>query len=421
MSDDHAPQPPHAVGDLLAVLEVTRQLASTTDLQRLLTAVERSTRQVLDCERVSVFLNDHRTGELVSRVATGVGEVRFPADRGIAGAVFRTGRPLHVPDAYADPRFNPEVDRRTGFTTRDVLAAPLLGWDNAVLGVLQALNKRRGPFGEWDTVLLTTLSAQAGVAVQRHLLLDELAEKQRLLRDLAIARMIQQGLLPKRPPELPDYDIAGWSHPADETGGDFYDYQPLPGGRLALTLADATGHGIGPSLMAAECRALVRALWPEVDGLGALVARVNRLLCADLPEGKFVTAFFGLLDLSAGRLNYLSAGQGPILVVRGATGGVEELPPQGIPLGCLPDIPYDPPGEVVLAPGDLLALFTDGFFEWGDESRQPFGSERLKELLRAERGHSAAEIIRAVYDAVRTFTGGTPQRDDLTAVVVKRV
>src|SRR4051794_35902214 len=89
-------QPPHAVGDLLAVLEVSRQLASNTDLQRLLTTVERSTRQVLDCERVSVFLHDSRTGELYSRVATGVGEVRFPADRGIAGAVFRSGKTLHI-------------------------------------------------------------------------------------------------------------------------------------------------------------------------------------------------------------------------------------------------------------------------------------------------------------------------------------
>jgi phosphoserine phosphatase len=413
-------QPPHAVGDLLAVLEVSRQLASTTDLQRLLTAIERSTRQVLDCERVSVFLYDGRTAELYSRVATGVGEVRFSADRGIAGAVFRTGQALHIPDAYADPRFNPDVDRRTGYTTRDILAAPLVGWDNTTLGVLQALNKRRGSFSAWDETLLDTLSAQAGVAVQRHLLLDELAEKQRIERDLSIARMIQQSLLPDSPPELPGYEIACWNLPADETGGDYYDFQRFADGRLALTLADATGHGIGAALMAAECRALARALWSAADGLDALVARVNRLLSADLPEGKFVTAFFGLLDAGSARLTYLSAGQGPVLVVRGATGEVEELPPQGVPLGISPDIPYDRPAEVVLGAGDFVALFTDGFIEWPDARRERFGDRRMRELLRARRDRPAAEIIRAAHEAVRAFAGDAPQRDDLTAVVLKR-
>lgn len=412
--------PDRRVNDLLAVLEVARRLAATTDLQPLLEAVVHSTIRVLDCERASVFLHDPRTDELYSRVATEALEARFPAKLGIAGETLRTGQVQRIDDAYADPRFNPAIDRQTGFRTRSILSCPLVGWDNVPLGVLQALNKRGGPFGDWDETLVLALGAQAGVAVQRRRLLDELAEKQRLQRDLEVARMIQQGLLPAEAPRLPGYDVAGWNRPADLTGGDYFDFQLVAGNKLALAVADATGHGIGPALMAAECRALARAAWGDSDDLAGTVARVNRLLCADLPEGKLVTAFFGLLDPAAHRLRYLSAGQGPVLLLRAATGAVEELPPQGVPLGVMPDFPYDVPGDVALGPGDCLALFTDGFFEWPDPAKQPFGPERVQELLRAHRQRPATEMIRLVHEAVGAFTRGTPQRDDLTAVIVKR-
>src|SRR5439155_2452087 len=114
-------------------------------------------------------------------------------------------------------------------------------------------------FDPWDHELVKTFSAQVGVAVQRQLLLEHYAEKQRIERDLNIARDIQQGLLPKADAKLSGFDIAGWNKPADETGGDCYDYLPLADGSLAITIADATGHGIGPALMIAECRALFRA------------------------------------------------------------------------------------------------------------------------------------------------------------------
>src|SRR5205823_5224214 len=157
------------------------------------------------------------------------------------------------------------------------------GWDNEPVGVLQVLNKRAGPFGPWDEALAKTFSAQAGVAVQRQLLLEEFAKKQRFERDMDIARQIQQGLLPKRPPAAAGFDIAGWNRPADETGGDFYDFKELPGGAVAITIADVSGHGIGPALVVAECRALVRASLVQTQELDRLMPLVNRLLCEDVP------------------------------------------------------------------------------------------------------------------------------------------
>jgi sigma-B regulation protein RsbU (phosphoserine phosphatase) len=414
--------PDGRIADLLAVLEVSRRLAATAELQPLLEIIEQSARKVLDCERASLFLHDRRTDELYSRVATGGRPVRFAAGLGFAGQVFRTGQLINVPDAYADPRFNAAIDRQTGFRTRSLLTCPLSGWDNTTVGVLQVLNKRSGPFDAWDEVLAQTFGAQAGVAVQRQLLLEEYERKRRFARSLEIAREIQQGLLPGHPPTVEGFDIAGWSQPAEETGGDFFDFQELAGGLLAVTVADASGHGIGAALVAAECRALLRATLVEAVPLGQILARVNLLLCADLAEGRFVTAFLGLLGSgAAGGMDYVSAGHGPVLFFERATGTFRELSVQGIPLGLMSDFPYEPPGPVAFAPGDLLVIVTDGVFEWTDTRGESFGVGRLQEQIRRDHALPAAEIIRRMYRDVLDFVGDCPQPDDLTAVVIKRV
>jgi phosphoserine phosphatase len=409
------------IADLRAVLEVTRELASTSDLSALLRTVEKAALSVLECERATVFLYDRDRHELYSRLATGVDAIRFSADRGIAGQVVRTGEVIDVPDAYADPRFNPEIDRQTGFRTRNMITFPLLGFDNTVVGVLQVLNKSRGDFDPWDSELVRTFGAQVGVALQRQLLLEHFAEKKRLERDLNIARDIQQGLLPDADPCVPGYDIAGWNKPADATGGDCYDYLALPDGCLALTIADATGHGIGPALMIAECRALFRASMSLTHDLTAVVGRVNNLLCEDLPDDRFVTAFFGLLDPAAHVLSWISAGHGPLIKYLRAEDRIVELKANGMPLGIVSDVPFSEVDRFEMRPGDMMAVVTDGFFEWARPDKELFGLERTYHILRASRDRPAGEIIRTLHEAVLEFARGTPQADDLTAVVIKRL
>ncbi|MFM8705019.1 MAG: PP2C family protein-serine/threonine phosphatase, partial [Planctomycetia bacterium] len=266
MSVDSAAMPHdehRRIADLERLLEVARHLGATVDLDLLLEAIASAATTVLDCERATVFLYDRTAGELSSRLATGIAdspisEIRFPVTRGIAGEVARTGRVVNLADAYADPRFNPEFDRRSGFRTRNLLTVPLADHDGGIVGVLQVLNKRSGSFDDRDEQMAGFLGGQAGVAVQRQTLLGHFAEKQRIQRDLNIARDIQQGLLPKQQPAVAGFDIAGWNRPADETGGDFYDFLPLGEGGLAVIIADVTGHGIGPALVVAEVRALFR-------------------------------------------------------------------------------------------------------------------------------------------------------------------
>jgi phosphoserine phosphatase len=409
------------ISDLQSVLEVSRELAATSELTPLLQKVELAARSVLDCERATVFLYDREHNELYSRMATGVDEIRFNADLGIAGEVVRSGKLDKVPDAYADPRFNPEIDRQTGFKTRNMITVPLRGFDDSIVGVLQVLNKASGAFESWDDELASTFGAQVGIAVQRQMLLEEYAEKQRIQADLMIARNIQQGLLPTKAPEVSGYDIAGWNKPADETGGDCFDFVELDNGMLALTVADATGHGIGPALMAAECRALFRATVCLSQDLSEVSTRINDLLCEDLLDDRFVTAFIGILSPEAHRLSYLSAGHGPLIKYIRKTDEIIELAANAVPLGIMPKMEFDPPDEFDMQPGDMMILVTDGFFEWANEGGEQFGIERMCDLLRQHRDCTCEEIIHALHEAVVAFSEGTIQSDDLTAVIVKRL
>ncbi len=250
------------------------------------------------------------------------------------------------------------------------------------------------------------------------------AETQRKMdkikRDLDIARSIQQGLLPKQPPEAPGYDIAGWNLPADETGGDYFDWQALPEGRVALSLADVTGHGVGPALVTAVCRAYSRASLTGGDDLGELMDRINDLLVVDLPDDRFITFVVALLDTNDNAVDLLSAGHGPILHYYAKTGEVEVFAAQGVPLAVMPDFGYGPARRHDMAPGDVLIMLTDGFFEWADATGRQYGLQRLEQFVADHADASAQDLIDRLYQDVLDYAGGTEQDDDLTAVVIKR-
>lgn len=406
--------------DLNVLIDVSRRLGETFELDPLLKTIEQAGLAALECERATVFLYDAATDELFSRVATGTGEIRFPCRLGIAGEAARTRSVIHVPDAYADGRFNQEIDRQTGYRTRNLLTVPLVAPDGELMGVLQVLNKRSGAFEPHDELLATALGSLTGIAIKRQILLDAAAVKMRLERDIDLAREIQQQLLPRENPKLAGFDIAGWNRPADQTGGDCYDFFPVGEESLAVMVADATGHGIGPALIMAQCRSLLRALCDSGAGLAEVVAKVNNLLEEDLPADRFVTAFYGVLDAPERRLDYVSAGHGPMLRYHAATGQMDTLGATGLPMGILPGVEMPCGPTILFEPGDLFIILTDGFIEWTRPDGEQYGEERLTELIR-RRGHeSSARLIELVYEEVARFGEGTPQRDDLTAVIIKK-
>jgi serine phosphatase RsbU (regulator of sigma subunit) len=221
-------------------------------------------------------------------------------------------------------------------------------------------------------------------------------------------------------PNVEGYELAGWNDPADETGGDYFDWITLPDGRAMITLADVTGHGIGPALVTAVCHAYGRASLPLGPDLSAAMGRINGLLMDDLPRGKLVQLVAAVVA-PGGSIHMLSAGHGPLLVYRAATREFERHNAHAVPFGVMVAVAYGPAQEVDLETGYMLVLITDGFFEWEDRDGEQFGLDRLESAIRDHAELPPQEIIGAMHAAILAFTSGTPQADDLTAVIIKRV
>jgi sigma-B regulation protein RsbU (phosphoserine phosphatase) len=249
----------------------------------------------------------------------------------------------------------------------------------------------------------------------------ERASREKIERDLDLAREIQVSLLPTAPPTAPGFEIAGWNRPADQTGGDYFDWLDMPDGRIIITLADVTGHGIGPALIVSVCRAYMRASASTGGaGLAEAMTRANDLLHADIPANRFVTAAVGVLTPEESRLDLVSAGQAPLLFYEAATGTVHNWDADVLPLGIMGGVDFDDPRVVRFASGDLLLLTTDGFMEWPDPDGRQFGSDGLEAFLREHHALTPDDLIAKLYEAVLAHARGVEQGDDLTALVIKR-
>jgi phosphoserine phosphatase len=411
---------------LRRILDVARRLAAPFELRELLAQIIDCGRDILRADRGSVFLYDDKTRELYLFVAHGVKEIRFSIDKGIAGQCARDRRIINVPDCYADPRFNQEIDKQTGYRTQGLIAMPLIGLDDELVGVLQLLNAADGRFSDNDEYLADMLAHQAATAIQRVRLLSDHLERSKLERELDVARTIQMGVLPKALPTLAGYDLAGASTPASQTGGDIYDVVPLPdvdgaAQRLFLLLADATGHGVGPALSVTQVRGMTRLALRLGAPLQAVFAQVNRQLCTDLSSERFVTAFFGMVDPARHEVTYISAGQAPLLLYRAATNTCESIHASTLPLGIIDCPQVDEVKPMSLAPGDCLILLTDGFFECQNPQGEQMGAQRVGEVIKQHHDAPAQAILDAIVAAMKAFTCGAPLLDDITALIVKRI
>ncbi|CAN5606568.1 hypothetical protein BH09PLA1_BH09PLA1_15670 [soil metagenome] len=253
-------------------------------------------------------------------------------------------------------------------------------------------------------------------------------ERTKIQRDLALARKIQMDVLPKDVPPCLGYDVAAYSLPAEQTGGDIYDLVALtledghPDGQpsLVLLLADAAGHGVGPALSVTQVRAMLRIGVRLRADLEKVLEQINRQLCQDLGAERFVTAFLGLLDPNANIVTYQSAGQAPLLHFRARHQDFNWLGSSQIPLGI--DEQPDSQGtlKISLEPGDLIVLLTDGFYEYPNATGDQFSTQRVADVVRANYTKPAKEILAELLIATRTFAEGAPQMDDMTALIIKR-
>ena len=407
--------------ELAELLEVTRKLAAPFELSTMLSTVVDAGRRVLRADRGSVFLFDEAKHELALTVATQLEPIRMPADRGIVGECVRTRAIINVPDCYADPRFNQELDRRTGYRTRCLLTLPLIDHDGRLIGVLQLLNKDGGVFDEHDERVAAALAAQCAVALHRVQMMETRLLTEKLDREISVAREIQMSALPKQMPPIAGYEGAGIFRPTDQTGGDLFDFVRIADDQLILLMGDATGHGIGPALSATQVRAMVRVALRLGASLDDLYRQVNNQLVEDLPEDRFVTAFLGVLDAASHCVKYHSGGQGPLLHFRVATQEFEWHGPTTFPMGAWPQQDLDAAQSIELEPGDILGLISDGIYEYVNPDGALFGQERVAETIRQHQDKPMTELAELLLVAAREFGGTAPQADDVTILLLRRL
>ena len=407
------------VRDMEVILEVTSKLAAPFDLTTMLSEVVNAAKQVLRADRGSVWLYDAAANELVLEIATGIAPVRVPANAGIVGACAHDRRIINVADCYGDERFNREVDRASGYRTRCMLALPLIDHKGVLVGVMQVLNKAGGVFDADDEILARALAAQCAVALQRVRMTEALIEGEKLRQELEMARVVQMSTLPAVMPSIPGYDVFGMSRPASLTGGDTFDLAVLEQGLLTV-LGDATGHGIGPALSVTQMHAMLRMAFRLGADLETAFLQVNNQLAETIADDRFITAFIGLLDTSTHRLRFHSGGQAPILHYRASLGTCERYNPTSFPLAAMPLATLRPPVIIELMPGDVMALLSDGIYEYCDRANEPFGEERVQAILQSHHRAPMAELSSVLLSGVEAFARGAPQEDDITIVLVKR-
>lgn len=415
-----AQQQQKQITQLSLLFEATRLLNSTLDLAELLELILKIARQEVKADRGSVFLVDAKQKELWSIVAFGLDhqEIRMPWGKGIAGRVAETAETVNIENAYEHPAFEPSFDQRFNYQTRSLLGMPIRHYTGEVVGVIQLLNKTTGNrFTEEDEDFLSKLSGHMAMALENARLHRESLEKQRMEKELALARGIQRSLLPDQPPVIPGFELAVANEPCFECGGDYYDFLHLGPQSLLLVVADVEGKGVSSALVMSNLQATLRALVMHLHSLEVLALSLNEMIYNDTKSEKYLSCFLGLVDTRRNGLHYINAGHVPPILVDGATGTHTFLEEGGTVIGLFPKTDYTR-GTAQLKAGDILVCCTDGILEACNQNDEEFGSEKLAAAVLRHRHKTSQGIIEAVLAEVNHWCDGI-QADDKVLMVMK--
>jgi sigma-B regulation protein RsbU (phosphoserine phosphatase) len=405
---------------LVKILEIMYRLAAPETLPELLREIVEVGKLAIVAEAGVLWLLDRPSGDLVMVIPPAAEPERLKIGTGHAGQCGDSLEVTNIHECREDDCFQAAPVNVGGFETRSLLNVPILGQENQVLGVMQWLGEYPGQFDRHDTWIAPALAAEAAIAIQHSEMTSELLASAILNQEVAVAREIQISTLPDSMPNVDGYDVHGQFLPTDHTGGDLYDLVVLDG-RLFILLGDATGHGFGPALSATQMQAMLRVAFRLGADLDSAYMHVNNQLNEDLPDDRFITAFVGFLDPATHELEFHSGGQGPILVYRAAADDCEWFKPTSFPVGIMELDGTAPAMRLELESGDILAVISDGVYEYGRADGTQFGEDGVKEIMR--QGHTLAmsQLSQKLVDAVFEFGGDAPQADDITLVLVRRL
>ncbi len=409
--------------NLKECFRVSGLINSSLELDQVLENIMTTSRSILKADACSLMLVDEKRDELVFEVAQGPaadklkGGMRIGRGQGIAGHVYETGEPLLIENAYADPRFNREFDRVTGYRTQTILCVPLKIKER-VIGVSQVINKLDGSsFNDEDDETLSLLCSNAAIAVENARLHHEILRRQQIEQDLAFATNIQLSFLPQDMPRLQGFRFAAQYQAAQEIGGDFYDFIPLDDNRIGILIGDVSGKGVASALFMARFTTDFRFQAIREKDPETLIRGINERVCRQSCQGMFVTLLFMVIEKNSGDAVYVNAGHLPPIIWNSSGGKYATVRGSGgPPIGIVPGQQYRS-ARMPLSPGDCILLSTDGLIEAKDEQGGRFGWERIENCLR-EGGSDVESVKSRITLSLSDFVRQCPQADDTTLVLV---
>jgi serine phosphatase RsbU (regulator of sigma subunit) len=406
---------------LTALVEIMQNLGKALSLDDVLSKILASLFKIfLQADRGFIVL-EQPDGKLIPRWTKARREDNADSiriSRTICRQVMDAKEAVLSADAANDQRFDMSQSM-ADFRIRSMMCAPLIDSEGKALGVLQidTLDQRKR-FQAEDLELFVSVASQASVAIQNAQLFEQSLKQREVERDLQLAREVQQGFLPDRKPEIPGFEFYDYYQPADQIGGDYFDYIVLPNGRLAVVVADVVGHGVAAALLMAKLSAETRyALLSEANPAAA-ITRINERLCQQQAH-RFVTMVLVVIDPKTAKGQVVCAGHMPP-IHRKADGSIVEPGEKcaGLPLGITDAMGYEQE-EFALRSGETLTLYTDGINECADASGAMYSIDRLRQHI-VKSSTPPDELGTLIISDVRRFLGKELQNDDMCLVCFGR-
>jgi sigma-B regulation protein RsbU (phosphoserine phosphatase) len=408
------------VEELSFLNDLARAIGASTNLQEILQTISHRTLQAIRAEQGVITLINAQASDptktLVRDMGTAVAQQPFRPHQMLLGWMHRYKTPLLLNDPRGDERFR---GVNWDEAVASLVCVPLMV-KSELKGVFTVYNKKDGKgFTEDDQRLMTIIAGQSAQVIENARLYDEEQKLFRMQEQVRLAAKIQFDLLPKKPPQVAGYDIAGTSLPAQSVGGDYFDFIPCDGDRLAICLGDVTGKGLPASLLMANLQATIRSQTLADAGAKMCLTRANKLLCQSTDKCNFITFFYGILNPQNHQFTYANAGHNPPWIIS-ANKTHRPLDCRGLVLGIREHVAYEEK-TVDLQTADLLVIYSDGIVEAMNSWQEEFGDDRLLEVVRENYEKPASVVIEKIVHAVKQHADKAPQSDDITLVVVKRM
>ena len=408
---------------LKAVLEITKSLAGTIDIDKILPKVLDTLFGIFPhADRGCVLLLDDVTKQMVPRAMK---HRRADADdtvklsRTILKAVMESKETILSADASSDSQFSAS-ESISSLSIRSMICSPMIGLNGDVLGVINIDTQNPlAQFKNEDAQLLAAVAVPAALAYEGARLLQSYVEKQKQDNEMNIASAVQLALLPERMPEVDGYEFFAMYESAQAVGGDYYDVFPLANGKIAIAFGDVAGKGVPASLIMSRISTVVRSVVEFVDDVSQAIEKINGHMCARAVEGRFVTFVLVILDPLKHTMSLVIAGHmSPI--IRKPDGSLEEFPDEiiGVPLGVVDGFPFDIAMREI-GPGETVVIYTDGVSEAMNAAGDLYGTDRIRELVKQESGNTQ-KLGTAIRADVKKHASGHPQNDDITLMVFGR-